>query len=243
MDSEKGLGMKKLICVIIGLAAGIGQAAAADMSRPAPMAAPIVVPSFSWTGFYLGGNIGGAWSSTTITSNITGANWKPSSTNFIGGGQLGYNYQFPASNFVVGLEWTFDWGGGDETTNVVTAPNGNQLQASANGASWLTTLTGRFGWAADRWLVYGKGGWAWLETSAQIRNLTTGAVATADRTGNGWVAGGGVEYALTQNWTTKLEYNYVSSGDWSSPNNFIAGGLASYKAHIQTLVLGVNYKF
>ena len=144
---------------------------------------------------------------------------------------------------MIGAEWTFDWGGGDKTSNVVTGPLGQQLQASANGASWLTTVTGRLGYAADRWLVYGKGGWAWLETSAQIRNLTTGAVANADHTGSGWVGGAGVEYAWTQNWTSKVEYNYIGSGNWSSPNNFIAGGNASYKAHIQTLVLGINYKF
>jgi outer membrane immunogenic protein len=235
--------MKRMYFVALAMGAAIVQAAAADLpQRPVYTPAPVVVPTYNWTGFYLGGNLGGAWSSTTVTSNITGANWKPSSTNFIGGGQLGYNYQFP-SNWVVGVEWTFDWGGGDKTSNVVTAPNGNQLQASANGASWLTTLAGRFGYGADRWLVYGKGGWAWLETSAQIRNLTTGAIANGDHTGSGWVGGAGVEYALTQNWTTKLEYNYIGSGNWSSPNNFIAGGTASYKAHIQTLVVGVNYKF
>ena len=55
--------------------------------------------------------------------------------------------------------------------------------------------------------------------------------------------GAGVEYAWTPNWTTKLEYNYIGSGNWSSPNTLVAGGNASYKAHIQTLVLGVNYKF
>ena len=237
--------MKQKIAIAVALSAlviAIGQATAADLpQRPAYTPVPVVVPTFSWTGFYLGANLGGAWSSTTITSNITGANWKPSNTNFIGGGQLGYNYQFP-NNWVVGLEWTFDWGGGDNTSNIVSTPAGN-LQASANGASWLTTLAGRFGYGMDRWLVYGKGGWAWLETSAQIANLTTGAVANGDHTGSGWVGGVGVEYALTQNWTTKLEYNYISSGNWSSPNNFIAGGNASYKAHIQTLLVGVNYKF
>ena len=236
--------MKKLGFVVLSLGAATFQATAADLARrPVVAPAPVVVPVFSWTGFYVGANVGGAWSSTTITSNITGANWKPSNTTFIGGGQLGYNYQWPGSNWVIGAEWTFDWGGGDKTSNVVTGPLGQQFQASANSASWLTTLTGRLGYAADRWLVYGKGGWAWLESSARITNLTTGASATADHTSNGWVGGAGVEYAWTQNWTTKLEYNYIGSGNWSSPNTLVAGGNASYKAHIQTLVLGVNYKF
>ena len=128
--------MKKLGFVVLALGAATFQATAADLARrPVVAPAPVVVPAFSWTGFYVGANVGGAWSSTTITSNITGANWKPSNTTFIGGGQLGYNYQWPGSNWVIGAEWTFDWGGGEKTSNVVTIPNGNQLQASANSAS------------------------------------------------------------------------------------------------------------
>ena len=200
-------------------------------------------PIFTWSGFYIGGNIGGAWANSSLSDQATTLTYSTNHSGFIGGGQLGYNYQWPGSNWVIGAEWTFDWGGGDKTSNVVTGPLGQQFQASANSASWLTTLTGRLGYAADRWLVYGKGGWAWLESSARITNLTTGASATADHTSNGWVGGAGVEYAWTQNWTTKLEYNYIGSGNWSSPNTLVAGGNASYKAHIQTLVLGVNYKF
>ena len=111
--------MKKLGFVVVALGAATVQATAADLARrPVVAPAPMVVPVFSWTGFYVGANVGGAWSSTTITSNITGANWKPSNTTFIGGGQLGYNYQWPGSNWVIGAEWTFDWGGGDKTSNV-----------------------------------------------------------------------------------------------------------------------------
>ena len=232
--------MKKLGIVALVLAAA-SQANAADLSRPLPPAPVVVVPTFSWTGFYLGANLGGAWSSTTVTSNITGANWKPSHTSFIGGGQLGYNYQF-SNNFVLGGEWTYDWGGGDSTSNVLSTPAGN-LQASTKSASWLTTLAARFGYANDRWLTYGKAGGAWVESSATITNLTTGATGTSDHTGSGYVLGIGTEYALTNNWTTKLEYNYISTGNWSSPNNVAAGGAVSYKAHVQTLLVGINYKF
>ena len=116
--------MKKLGLVVFALGAATVQATAADLARrPVVAPAPIIVPAFSWTGFYVGANLGGAWSSTTVTSNITGANWKPSNTTFIGGGQLGYNYQWPGSNWVIGAEWTFDWGGGEKTSNVVTGPN------------------------------------------------------------------------------------------------------------------------
>jgi outer membrane immunogenic protein len=137
---------------------------------------------------------------------------------------------------------TFDWGGSDKKSNIVATPVGN-LQATVNGASSLLTLAGRLGYAADRWLFYGRLGVAWVKSKGDITNLTTNVVAKGDHTGTGWVGGLGVEYALTNEWTAKLEYDYASSGDWTSLNTFIANGSTSYKAHVDTLVVGINYKF
>ena len=220
--------------------AAASQANAADLSRPLPPAPVVVVPTFSWTGFYLGANLGGAWSSTTVTSNITGANWKPSHTSFIGGGQLGYNYQF-SNNFVLGGEWTYDWGGGDSTGNVLSTPGRESAgqHKERKLADWprasVTPMTA--GLHTARLAARGS------SKDATITNLTTGATGTSDHTGSGYVLGIGTEYALTNNWTTKLEYNYISTGNWSSPNNVAAGGAVSYKAHVQTLLVGINYKF
>src|SRR4249919_1593818 len=95
------------------LTMSIGANAADLPPRPAP--APVYAPPpYSWAGFYVGGNIGGAWTHTTITDNITGASLDTGGlSGFIGGGQLGYNFQ--TGNFVWGGEWTFDWASLDRT--------------------------------------------------------------------------------------------------------------------------------
>ncbi|MGZ4036471.1 MAG: outer membrane protein [Bacteroidia bacterium] len=234
--------MKKLSIAILALAAGLGPLAAADLAQRPIAPLPVMMPPpFSWTGFYLGGNVGGAWTNLTVTELATNAVFNPNNASFIGGGQLGYNYQF-LNNFVVGVEWDFDWGGHNSSSNVVTTPLGN-LQASVNGANWLTTLAGRVGYAWDRVLVYGKGGGGWLETSTNFNNLTTGAVATTHHTSTGWLLGAGVEYALSPHWTTKFEYDYLGSGTWQSPTLVVPGGMASVKGNIQTFKVGINYKF
>ncbi len=80
-------------------------ALAADLPVKAPPA-PAPIPVFSWTGFYLGANVGGAWSNSTITDNVTGASLSTDNSGFIGGGQVGFNYQ--VNNWVFGVEWDID---------------------------------------------------------------------------------------------------------------------------------------
>src|ERR1019366_7209389 len=116
-------------------------ASAADLSRPAPVytKAPMMAPPFSWTGFYIGGNIGGAWAHNDVTDSFYGLNFSGGNNNgvFLGGGQIGGNYQF--SNFVVGVEGTFDWAANNNnSTNgiVVPALNGNTVQVTSNN-TWI----------------------------------------------------------------------------------------------------------
>src|SRR5580692_2359970 len=104
-------------------------AEAADLP-PAPVyKAPPVVPMFSWTGFYIGGNVGAGWSQGSWTDSLFGVNWNNPNNNavFIGGGQVGGNYQI--QNFVVGAEADFDWAANNRNSgNGVTigTPNGPQ---------------------------------------------------------------------------------------------------------------------
>src|ERR1700736_95919 len=139
-----------LALLTIPMAAG-----AADLKpRPPPPAAPPPPPPFSWTGFYIGGNLGGAWLHGNITDRVFGLNFNNGNNNavFIGGGQVGLNYQF--SNFVIGVEGDFDWAANNNNTgNGVVVPGVGTFQASANDR-WVATVAGRFGWAFDRWLVY-----------------------------------------------------------------------------------------
>jgi outer membrane immunogenic protein len=227
---------KYIELISIAAVTGVGPAMAADMARPmAP--APILVPMHNWTGLYAGVNIGGAWSNIHVTDVVNGVNTKFNNADFIGGGQVGYNYQF-SSGWLMGVEFDFDWGGGDRSSRTF-----NGVQASIDGPSWLTTLAGRFGYAWDRWLVYGKAGGGWLETSASFRNLATGASASTDHVSTLWMLGLGTEYAWSPNWSTKLEYNYLGSGNWSASDVVVAGGRATIGGDIQLIKAGFNYKF
>jgi outer membrane immunogenic protein len=91
---------------VIMLAAASAASAADISAQRAPMPMAFVAPPFSWTGFYVGANVGGGWASSTLSDSFTGVSLGNSTSGFVGGGQLGYNYQI--GNFVVGPEWTFE---------------------------------------------------------------------------------------------------------------------------------------
>ncbi len=172
---------KSLLCSLTAASLLLGlslSAEAADLPpAPPPPQAPVFVPvpPFSWTGFYLGGNLGAGWNHGNISDSHGLFSWGANnSATFVGGAQVGFNYQINA--VVLGLEGDFDWfannnnsGGG---TAIPGAAVGAVVQGSNNGR-WLTTLTGRVGFAADRLLVYMKGGGAWVGSN----NLTLTNVA------------------------------------------------------------------
>ena len=106
--------IRSLLLGISAAAVVAAPAFAADLRLKAPPPPP---PVFSWTGFYIGANIGGAWSNGSITDNVTGAQLNSNSSGFIGGGQIGYNYQF--NTFVLGVEWDIDGTSINKTSNVV----------------------------------------------------------------------------------------------------------------------------
>src|SRR5215813_11402672 len=144
---------------------------AADVTaRPAPYAPPPPVyapPPFSWTGFYLGGNIGGAWARRDVTDTVLGVNFNPGNNNgvFIGGGQLGYNWQVGYA--VLGIEADFDGAANNNNTGTVFIPRVGNIQVTSNNR-WITTLAARFGVTNGPWLFYGKAGAA---TSLSISRL------------------------------------------------------------------------
>jgi len=212
-------------------------ALAADLpmkARPAPPP-----PVFSWTGFYIGANIGGAWSNGTVTDLVTGANLSTDSSGF-GGGQIGFNYQF--NTFVLGAEWDIDGTTISKTSNVVATGSGN-LQASAN-TDWISTLAARFGFAFDHWLLYGKAGGAWVQNSATLANLTTGGSISASNTNSGWMAGVGGEWAFAPQWSAKLEYDHVELDNWSfSTNSIIVNDRLNVSRHIDMVKAGINWRF
>ena len=137
--------MKKRLLVGTALTVFFGGSAlAADLRRPAYTPPP---PVFSWTGFYIGGNLGGAWARGSVNDSLFGLSASSDRSGFIGGGQVGVNYQF--SNIVLGAEWDFDWTSLDATGNGRFVPGVGTLQGSAN-TRWISTLAARFGMVLGR---------------------------------------------------------------------------------------------
>ena len=199
---------------------------------PAPVyrAPPVIPVGYYWTGFYVGAHIGAGWSGDG---------------GFLGGGQVGFNYQINPQ-WVVGVE--ADIAG----TTIKDGVNASFVFSSAPGfppaiattdasvrLDWLSTFAARFGYAFDRWLVYGKVGGAWAHASANISSSVivpgvggVGGGGTIDRSVSGWMLGFGTEYALWDGWTAKIEYNMIDFG-----HDFIADD----KLHV--IKAGVNYRF
>ncbi|HXW48322.1 MAG TPA: outer membrane protein [Xanthobacteraceae bacterium] len=223
-----------------GTAVCVCSAHAADLPvRPAPApVAPVIYapPVYNWSGFYIGGNIGGGFANSSWTDPFTGASDTFSKDGFIGGGQIGANVQF--NWLVLGIEGDLDWTGlkGSGTDSM-----GNTINTNTE---WTSTVTGRVGAAFDRLLVYGKGGVAFAEDQSSLTDIF-GATATTTNTRTGWTAGAGLEYALAQNWTAKIEYDYLGFGsetlNLSTPNFPAYNPGASL--NVQEVKVGVNFKF
>ena len=236
--------MKKLLLVSTALTVlFVGSALAADLRRPAPAYTPPPPPPpvFSWTGFYIGGNLGGAWARGTVSDSLFGLSASSDRSGFIGGGQLGVNYQF--SNIVLGAEWDFDWTSLDATGNGRFVPGLGTLQGSAN-TRWISTLAARFGVVLGTGaLLYGKAGGAWVDNHATITNLNTGASISASNRNSGWVAGAGVEWAIGGNWSAKLEYDFVKLDDLTFGPGPFRGDTFTASREIQMFKVGLNYRF
>lgn len=221
---------------------------AADLGPP--IASIIPYPTFNWTGLYIGANIGGGWTGGNIADTLTGSSFAmPTQAGFIGGGQIGYNYQI-SPNVVLGVEWFMDGAANDNsnnTINVVSVPalNGNLLQVTTQ-TDWVTTITGRIGFtspAFDHWLFYAKGGGGWIQSQAALTNVATGASVSTTKTNGGWVAGVGMEWAFLPSWTLKVEYQYLGLNPFTLSSGLVADTFNVNNANVQMATVGVDYLF
>lgn len=222
-------------------------AQAADLSHPSVYKAPPAPPppAWSWTGFYVGGTLGGVASHDSVSNDpATTVRWLVSPINMngagvIGGLEAGYNWQI--SKLVLGIEGDISWSSLRKSASE-TPPADAVLSSSLNS---LGTIRGRLGWAFDRALFYGTVGVAFANLQDRLTE-TTGVPFTAV-TGSsltGWTAGGGVEYALTDHWTVKAEYLHVGFGQRTV--TVVPLGLAyifDYKDSLDIGRVGINYKF
>jgi outer membrane immunogenic protein len=249
--------MRKLLlgCVVAIFAAG--PALAADLL---PEKAPAVAlpPPPTWTGFYIGLNAGGI-STDATWKNLDGLEvWFPGSsvtnttTGFIGGGQLGYNWQ--RGHAVFGLEADMQYTSVNQTNTVVPAIAGfgGPSPVLNDRIKWLATLRARSGLAVDNVLVYLTGGLAAAQT---VHNLSTpndvDDTFNINKTKVGWTVGVGLEYMLWSNWTVKSEILYADLGTSSTTFTDFADGSCFFVATCRFETrdtmwigrLGVNYKF
>ena len=187
----------------LGLIAA-GAASAADLpSRKGPVVAPVYVPAFTWTGFYVGANAG--WGFGNMKSR--GVNAFGDLDGFVGGGQIGYNYQL--GQVVLGVEADF------QGADLKAGPSFAGLGIVGEGKTeWFGTVRGRVGYAFDRFLPYITGGLAYGSVKTTLApGVTINGLNSDDNTHTGWTIGGGVEYAITNNLIAGVEYLYVDLGD------------------------------
>jgi outer membrane immunogenic protein len=232
-------------------------ASAADLGAPAPAPiytkAPPPVP-FSWTGFYIGANGGYGWAGSNDdlnyvnNSGVTVTGIGPGgATGGFGGGQIGYNYQF--NWFVVGAEADFEGAGlrNSESQLSLAGPI-----ATNQDVDWFYTIRARAGFAVDRALVYFTGGYAGgkVTDTSIITNAPLSLSATLDdgTLRNGYVLGGGLEYAFDRNWSAKIEYQYLNLGSETVsgavvPPDGVTVSASPIKDQINTVRAGVNYHF
>jgi outer membrane immunogenic protein len=249
----KVLSVTALTSSLLGISA---VANAADMPVKAPPAPQPAPPPFSWTGFYIGGNLGAGWSDRTVTDTLFGVDVtnQGNGARFIGGGQVGVNYQI--SNVVFGVEADFDWAANNNNASGGTVIAGDTFQVTSNN-TWITTLAGRVGYAADHFLFadhalfYVKGGGGWIGNNGfTITNVTTGASVTtsSNNTDSGWLVGGGGEWAFADNWSVRIEYDFLGLNDRTlavPPAVPVIGGdvFTLHDRNVQMVTVGLNYRF
>jgi outer membrane immunogenic protein len=232
---------------LIATSAGFAAAAAMPGAQAADM--PIKAPRYveqpaSWAGWYIGGNVGGAWQQTTTSTHCNFSCYSPglaydnntfSKSGFIGGGQIGYNWQH--GNFVFGLEGDIS-GLSNKNTGERQEFSGYQYSSRI---SWLSTVRGRFGLAVGDTMAYLTAGVAIAGVKNTI-DVGGGFSYSSTKTRTGWTVGGGVEHMLNRNWTIGLEALFVDLG---RSNTSFAFGEKTSRFQNQAVIgrLKLNYKF
>jgi outer membrane immunogenic protein len=230
--------MKKFLLAGAALAALTAGAQAADLAAPrTPIAAAVVAPSFSWTGFYLGGQIGYGWLHGSSTFSNGAPTLPVRSGGVFGGVHVGYNYQI--NNVVLGAEADIEYSG-------IRGTRADLAGLTSEGifdSRWQGSVRARAGIAVDRALLYVTGGLA-LADFRLAGGPAGGPLQGYSTTRAGWTVGAGVEYAFTPNWTARLEYRYADYGSVSADlGPLYAGVIQRTSLRTHAVRLGVSYLF
>jgi outer membrane immunogenic protein len=237
--------MKKMLLAGAALLTAVsGSAMAADM-RPPPGRAPVytkapMMPVFTWTGCYVGGNAGGLFAKKDWT--VTGTGLAQSSVNvnsWLAGAQVGCNYQ--TGPVVFGIQGDYDWSNASASATDASFIPAGSVTDQTNIKS-LASVTGRIGYAWDRFMIYGKGGGAWVKDN--YSETAAGFAAAASETRTGWTAGAGIEYAFTDWVSGFAEYDYYGFGTKSNTFTGTLGtNVADIKQTVSVAKAGINFKF
>ncbi len=246
----------------------MGSAFAADL----PVKAVVPAPVFSWTGGYIGINLGYSWGRESVTGAVTGTSITGTTVatltpaplyggghlnGFVGGGQVGYNWQF--GNWLVGFEGDVQGTGERKTYDVCTiagCPAGSSIVTADYRLVWFGTDRGRIGFLpSERILLYGTGGLAYGSFRGEefMPTFVAPFFGTWSKVKAGWTAGAGVEAALGYNWSFKLEYLYFDYGNVGGPiapaqtvvgrttNNLVYSFTSRFTDNV--VRVGINYRF
>ena len=252
--------MKKLLSAHLAAfaVALAGSASAADLAVKAPL--PVAAP-FNWTGCYIGVHVGAGFAKKDITdpvqlvqdsfnglgSTVDVTTVSPAPRGAVIGCQGGCDYHFASSPVVIGIQG--DAAGATLRSNrSVALPLGNPGETAVVDAKteFLTSVTGRIGYAFDNILLYGKAGAAMAGDKYEVSGTFTGVPfdfrGLEDRWG--WTAGAGVDWAFDRHWSANFEYDYYGFGTRTSTfadQANVFQGPVSVRQSIQVVKVGVNF--
>jgi outer membrane immunogenic protein len=254
--------MKKILLATVALSTlAAAPALAADLARPAPPPPPVAYKApppiyiYSWTGCYIGGNGGGLWAKKDWTADAADPVFAAGSSfgshnpsSGIAGAQVGCDYQF-AGGFVVGIAGDYEWAyatgrSGDALNNAFFVTTGFIDQSRIRS---LASVTGRIGYAWDRFLGYVKGGGAWERDEYSIFNPLGFEVGFAEETRSGWTVGIGGEYAFLNWFSVFAEYDYYNFGTRSNtlvqPGTGLVFDVVNVKETKNVFKAGLNFRW
>ena len=221
---NKFLGSSAVLAIMI-LAPHTAQAADAALA-----AAP-----YDWTGFYIGGQLGADFLHPNPVGGGNPTDRMPDGVGF----EAGLNAQalWQTGSFVLGGIIDGNISGFNLS---IDCPN--PAFTCKDGSNWNASVRAKAGFAADRFLVYGTGGWGWADYNVSATNKGSGAFFSTSTTKGGWVVGAGASYAVNDKWSVNAEYLHYDLGS-ATPTALTFSGTFFEKPTIDTVVLGVSYKF
>lgn len=238
--------MRGLHCALLATVAAVSfasVASAADMPVKSPVyKAPMVAP-LTWTGCYIGGNIGGAWSHKDFQSpGLTRENGgEHTADGWVGGGQIGCDYQF-TTNWVIGIQGMFD------AANL----NGSNVIPGFPAETWSTKVTS-FGTAGARLgylftpttLFYGKAGVGFVNDKSTFADSSSTYMPSETATRIGFDAGVGLAWMFAPNWDIFIEYDHIFLGNKTLDFTLLSGAISPtiIGQSFDKALVGIDYRF